>query len=212
MNPLFDISGKRFNRLLVVSRSKNMSDGSAQWRCRCQCGKEIVVRAVSLRNGTTKSCGCLRVDKAMLQCQARRTHGQATRGNQSPEYKIWAGMIRRCENPHEKCFKNYGARGITVCAEWRDSFEAFYRDMGPRPAPHLTLERKKNHLGYFKDNCVWATKKEQAHNTRTTVMTVELAKEAKAVRDAGGNLSAWSRSKNIRHCTAWAAAIGKNWA
>ena len=75
-------------------------------------------------------------------------------------------MIERCTNSRNKDFHYYGGRGITVCAEWRNSFETFYRDMGPRPAPHLTIERVNNDLGYFKDNCVWATRLQQRHNRR----------------------------------------------
>lgn len=75
-------------------------------------------------------------------------------------------MRRRCHDPRRPDFKNYGARGITVCDEWRDSFEAFYRDMGPRP-DGCTLDRLNNSGPYSKQNCVWAPRKLQERNKRT---------------------------------------------
>jgi hypothetical protein len=73
-------------------------------------------------------------------------------------------MRRRCYATHRKEYKNYGG-GIEVCPEWRDSFENFYRDMGDRP-PGYTLDRRDNDDHYSKDNCLWATYKQQGRNTR----------------------------------------------
>lgn len=82
------------------------------------------------------------------------------------EYRTWVDMRRRCHNPTRPDFKNYGARGIIVCDEWRGSFEAFYRDMGPRPEGH-TLDRLRNEGGYSKDNCAWVPRRAQERNKRT---------------------------------------------
>ena len=74
-------------------------------------------------------------------------------------------MRRRCENPKNRAWDNYGGRGIRVCRRWR-KFENFFEDMGSRPSPKHSIERVKNHLGYNPKNCVWATKREQNRNTR----------------------------------------------
>lgn len=88
------------------------------------------------------------------------THGMAG----TPIYQIWASMIQRCTNSKDKDYKDYGARGITVCKEWL-KFEAFFSDMGHRPEGR-SLDRRENDKGYSKDNCRWATAVEQANNRR----------------------------------------------
>lgn len=84
------------------------------------------------------------------------------------EYNIWATMIQRCHNPNNPAYADYGGRGIAVCGSWLDSFQAFYRDMGPRPGSEYSLDRRENDLGYSKDNCRWATAQEQAENRSST--------------------------------------------
>lgn len=94
-------------------------------------------------------------------------HGHSPAGKSSRTYQTWASMLQRCLNPRNSKFKHYGGRGITVCDRWRD-FSAFLVDMGERPEG-LSLERKKNELGYSPDNCEWATASAQARNRRATV-------------------------------------------
>lgn len=212
MGLFIDITGQRFARLSVLGRAGSTRHKNATWHCVCDCGAACVVSSSDLRRGHTKSCGCAQIEAVITTGKRNRTHGKASGGKVVPEYPLWRGMKSRCYNKKSPQFKNYGARGITVCDEWRNSFAAFYRDMGPRPAPHLTVERKNNNRGYSKSNCVWATKSEQMRNTRFNVLNLSLAREAKSVRHAGGNLSAWARSKGVSESAARKAAIGQTWA
>lgn len=88
----------------------------------------------------------------------------------SPERAILANVIQRCHNARNTSFANYGGRGIQVCERWRESFEAFLADMGPRPSPDHSIERRDNDGSYSPENCVWATKIEQNRNTRQNVL------------------------------------------
>lgn len=158
-----DLIGTRFGRLVVLSPTERTTRWVARWLCRCDCGNEKIVIGLSLRNGKTRSCGCLIGEAA----RGRATHGHS-RGGGSKTYKVWGNMRVRCHNPNNHAFKHYGGRGITVCERWRHSFENFLADMGERP-PGLTLERKDNNAGYSPENCKWATRHEQNENTRTAL-------------------------------------------
>lgn len=198
------MAGKRFGRLVGARISAIDSRKQARWIFRCDCGNELEALGTSVRKGVTRSCGCLRGE-----CNRNRlqTHGM----RDSDEYAAWCGMKARCYNKKNPRFEHYGARGITVCDEWRDSFDAFYRDMGLRPSPELSIERKNNDLGYSKGNCIWGTDTEQGRNTRRVVMSIELAREARAVRAAGGNITAWARVRGVSQSAAQCAATERTW-
>lgn len=127
-----------------------------KWRCRCVCGTEKAVSAGNLAEGKSKSCGCK---------SATRKHGQSG----TTLHQVWRSMMSRCYNPSDRAYRNYGGRGILVHPEWHD-FDAFARDVGPHPGGGLSLDRVDNENGYFPSNCRWATRTEQARNTRSTVM------------------------------------------
>ena len=88
-------------------------------------------------------------------------------------YRIWNGIKRRCTNPKDPGYKNYGGRGITVCKEWSESFQAFYRDMGDPPTENHQIDRKNNNKGYNKDNCRWVLHVENSQNRRSTKLSRE---------------------------------------
>lgn len=134
---------------------------ATRWRCRCDCGNVRDVRAEDLKSGNSKSCGCIQREKARARFL---THGKS----KTKLYSVWCQMKRRCINPNDGKFADYGARGITVCERWRESFEAFERDMGPRPKG-FTLDRIDNDGNYEPNNCRWAKPATQSRNNRKNI-------------------------------------------
>jgi len=153
---LTDRVGHRYEKLVVVERARNKSqtDTNARWLCQCDCGKNVIAYGMDLQRGKVKSCGCFNAERI-------RKHGFS----RTRVYNVWRQMHQRCVNPRSPSYKNYGARGIRVCKQWK-SFEAFIADMGDRPRGY-TLERRDNDKGYSKGNCYWATMKAQSVNKRT---------------------------------------------
>lgn len=160
-----DLTGQKFNRLLVIDYAGKADNGGHKWKCQCDCGSIRIVYRCGLKSGATKSCGCLHSE----QMSKRLTiHGGAGY-NKTPEYGVWSNMIARCNNPKHKAYKNYGGRGIFVSDSWRD-FNVFLADMGRRPSPKHSLDRINNNLGYSRENCKWATWDEQNRNKRNNCL------------------------------------------
>jgi hypothetical protein len=152
----------RYGRLTVVSEARSRKNYK-MWLCLCDCGKQTIVYPQGLYKGTTQSCGCLGRERRLA---ANTKHGHNLRGNKSGEHRSWWEMLRRCYSPRHISFKNYGGRGIAVCERWRNGFQAFFADMGPKPTTRHWLDRKDTNGDYTPDNCRWATPKEQLRNTR----------------------------------------------
>lgn len=162
-----DLTGQTFGRLTVTGLGEPSGKRRrTAWLCACDCGTVVTVVGESLRSGHAKSCGCFRREFASIVGKAARPrHGHACRDRYSVEYRTWGGMIQRCTNPKFRQFRDYGGRGISVCPEWRTSFERFLADMGPRPVG-LTLDRINNDGNYKPGNCRWASRSQQQRNQR----------------------------------------------
>lgn len=155
-----DLNGKTFGKLVVVAFA-GVSGRHAHWLCQCDCGEQRLVTTRLLNAGYAKSCKtCGAVILAKTQIQ--KVHGQTD----TPTWRSWTSMIKRCRYPSYKNFKYWGGRGISVCERWQ-KFENFMKDMGERPTGK-SLDRYPNKDGnYEPGNCRWATPKEQAANRRT---------------------------------------------
>jgi hypothetical protein len=162
---LIDLSGVRFERLVVLTRCNESYGKKVKWFCVCDCGNHAVVDGFKLRSGETKSCGCLQRDQQSKRiAQANTRHGQNKKGQQTRTHKSWTAMIQRCTNPKNTSYVNYGGRGVKVCERWR-VFENFFADMGERPEGK-TLDRINVNGNYEPENCRWATLSEQQRNKR----------------------------------------------
>lgn len=163
-----DISGQRFGRLTAIKYAGKSKGKQTLWECRCDCGKTVVVHQQNLKSGHTSSCGCYNSEVAS---GALKTHGlSGTR-----LYTIWHDMIYRCYNDNHRSYKDYGGKGIIVCEEWKDDFEAFrnwalqngYKD-------NLSIDRIDSDKNYCPENCRWATNIQQANNTsRNLIFTAD---------------------------------------
>lgn len=158
MPKLIDLTGKKFGRLTVISHAGKTSYGENRWLCKCDCGKQKVIFGSLLRSGHTKSCGCLARE---ISSERLKTHGQTD----TRLFEIWHGMKARCYRKTASNFRRYGARGIEMCDEWKNSFEAF-RDwsISHGYADNLTIDRIDNDNGYSPDNCRWTDNHTQCNN------------------------------------------------
>lgn len=183
MSEVVDVLGQTFGRLTVIERAGVNRRRQITWRCQCACGTVVVAPSLPLRDGRTRSCGCLQRE---LQSARARTHG----ASKTPEYRAWKGMLTRCTNPRRAQWKDYGGRGIRVCERWAESFEAFLSDVGPKPHPKAELDRRDNDGNYEPGNVRWTSKDEQSVNKRTTRFVTfrgQLMSLRDAARHAGVN-------------------------
>ena len=177
-----DLTGQVFSKLKVISADASHVFPSGQqiakWIVQCACGRQLSVIGAHLRNGNTKSCGCLQREMTR---ERSTKHGCKRVGKQTPEYTTWQNIRARCFMPYGTGYAAYGALGIRVCSAWRDQFETFLRDMGAKPSPLHSIDRIDGNGHYscgkcvecknegWSSNCRWATRKEQSRNMKTNL-------------------------------------------
>ena len=157
-----DLTGQPFGELVAKEYVGTNKHRNSIWKCVCSCGNVVEVTAGNLRRGQTKSCGHLQKQAVR---KASITHGMTN----SFEYSVWQNMLNRCRNKNVPAYKDYGGRGITVCARWL-KFETFLFDMGRAPGPGYSIERKRVNEGYNPGNCTWLLLPDQANNRRSSRM------------------------------------------
>lgn len=172
--------GDRFGRLVVIrfiETRRESGTNQLYWECCCDCGEIKIARDANLKNGNTRSCGCLQRQLA-ARTDWKVTHGEGSNGKESAEYLAWRGMFRRIDNPqNENQRRRYSGRGITICDGLRSSYELFLRLIGRKSNLSLTLDRVNNNGHYSCGECEqclehnwpfnlrWATSKEQSANS-----------------------------------------------
>lgn len=168
-----DRVGEKVGRLTVLKKDGTKTYKSGQvrslWLCECECGNLLHVSARALQEKCVLSCGCLQKERAK---DSNTTHGKSYH----QLYKVWTSMKQRCENPKDRQYSLYGARGISVCDRWSKSFQDFLSDVEPRPDGH-SLDRINNDGNYSPENVRWATGSEQLANTRRTRKVVIQGKQ-----------------------------------
>ena len=184
----------RFGRLTVIQHGGLMKDGHSSWICVCDCGAQTKVTFQNLRTGSSQSCGCLRQELITK-------HGLSS----TPIFSTWNEMMRRCYDPKRKCFKDYGAKGISVCESLRSSCAALLCVIGERPSTEHSIDRIENNHGYtcgsfseclsngWKMNIRWATRLVQSRN-RNFVHRVTINGETKTVPE-------WSEASGVKYRT-----------
>lgn len=180
-----DRLGLVYGKLTVVGFDKSIGKGVTYWHCRCECGATISVRGDNLQSGTTKSCGCLK------QISPNKRHGMYG----TSLYNVYSNMKQRCYNPKSTSYKDYGAKGITVCERWLgpEGFINFLASMGDRPSPDHSIDRIDTKGPYSPENCRWATwRTQQSNRSNNNVLTLDGKTQC---------LEAWSRDVGLGHKT-----------
>lgn len=214
---IIDMTGKRFARLTVLERAENDKYGNAFWLCQCECGNKVRVSGQSLRNGHTKSCGCLQKEKARLRflkyghlLKSSVPWNKGLKFRTPPYYKqiktIYYAMRQRCYNSHNAEYERYGGRGIQICSEWQ-KFDNFYNwSIKKGYEEGLTIERIDNNRGYVPDNCRFATRAEQNRNTSRNNRVIDektgnvlvTAEVARLIGVSRSTAAKWYRKEGLR--------------
>ena len=165
-----DLTDKRFGRLLVKGVSKKVQSGKREryyWKCICDCGKEKDVRTDCLTSGYVQSCGCLKKEQDRVNLTKFHRHKLSN----TNLWHVYYGILHRCYNESDTHYQNYGGRGITVCDEWKDSFDEFVKwafENGYKEG--LQIDRENNNGNYEPSNCRWVDVKANCRNRGSNVL------------------------------------------
>ena len=195
-----DLTGERFYRLYVIRQAPNRvyKNGETKrcWLCQCDCGNTIVVTTQELRNGDTRSCGCLKTELTKIRLT---THGK----NRTHLHNVWKAMRKRCSNVNNKDYCRYGGRGIKVCDEWQNDFLSFERwAINNGYIEGLTIDRVNNDGNYEPNNCRWVTHKDQCNNRCNSICITH--------NNESHSLSEWADLLNIKYSTLY-SRYKKGW-
>lgn len=166
---LQDLTGDKFGRLTAVKLSEKRSGRKTFWDCVCECGSTKTVRTDSLKDGSVRSCGCLKKEQDEINFKDTKfkpTHGET----KTHIYQTWLSMKQRCNDKNTNSYKYYGGRGITVCEEWENDYQSFKEwAFNNGYDETLSIERLNVNGNYEPSNCAWITMEEQARNKRNTI-------------------------------------------
>lgn len=191
-----DLTGRKFNKLIVIGRDGTYPSGNIRWLCQCDCGGYTHTSGWYLKTGRVIGCGCVASERMK---RLNTKHG----GFGTRLYEIWRQMHRRCYGTETKAYPHYGGRGITVCDEWRE-FEPFREwALANGYAEDLTIDRIDVNGNYNPENCRWATDKEQANNKRNN-HRIEYNGETHTI-------SEWADKYGVNQVKLWARLQYRNW-
>ena len=169
-----NIIGQRYGKLVVLSASHQNKEKRWLWLCKCDCGNIKTYPNNTLDYGKRMSCGC----------EANRKPGLKHGMRYTKEYRTWHGIKDRCLRKNSKDFSRYGGKGIDISREWEKSFENFFKDIGFAPSPKHQIERINTLRGYSKDNCLWATAKQNSCNRTSSKIWIIKNEKFESAEDA----------------------------
>lgn len=190
--------GKKYGRWTIIREGGRVS-GRRGVVCSCECGTERTICLSSLVGGNSTSCGCFVVDANKRRSKPGRRRKD---GKTAGAYRAWLGLKNRCLVKTNPYYKNYGGRGIKVCDRWRDSFEAFFEDMGERPEGK-SIDRIDNDGHYEPSNCRWATVEQQALNRRSNVLITAFGESHPLI--------IWCKRFDLKYTTVRARIVEYGW-
>lgn len=196
MSQFKDITGQKFGRLTALYRLHNI-EGRTKWLCICDCGNFAEVMTYSLSTGHAKSCGCYQNDRLI---ESLATHYKC----HTKLYKVWSSMKKRCYNKKCNSYKNYGARGIAVCDEWKHNFQTFHDwAMDNNYQEGLSIDRINVDGNYEPNNCRWTDRTTQNRN-RTNNISYTIDSETHCLKE-------WCEILNLNYHTVHSRVNILNW-